>query len=178
MSRDFTEKLILIGKVVRPHGLEGVLRIKSYGQSEESFSNAGSVFLKLTQEDPVEFEILSVKPHKNLFLMKLKGIDSIEQAEQYRNAEVSLKERNLRKKDPDEYFWYELKGLEVFLDTGESVGKITDIIPTGSNDIFVVKSGNGEVLIPALHGVVQSVDPEKGKMTVSAIKGLLDLNEV
>jgi 16S rRNA processing protein RimM len=178
LKKDSAEKLILMGKVIRPHGLEGIFRIKSYARSEESFRHAGSVLLKLDQQKPVEFEVLSIKPHKTLFLLKLSGIDSIEKAVYFQGADIYINKDHLKRKNTDEYFWHELKGINVYLNTGELIGRIYEIIPTGSNDIFVVKSEASEILIPAVREVVESIDLENRKMIISHMEGLLDLNEV
>jgi 16S rRNA processing protein RimM len=84
----------------------------------------------------------------------------------------------LSSKSRDEYFWHELIGLEVYLSRGEYVGKIKNILPTGSNDIYVVQEGNKEVLIPATYDVIQEIDLTEKRMIISDVEGLLDLNEV
>ena len=119
----------------------------------------------------------SVRPHKNILLINLEGLDSIDQAEEFRGAEV-LAEYEAIIREEGEYFWDELIGLKVFSDTGDYLGAISRIIPAGSNEIYVVGSGEKEIFVPATYEVVQEIDLEKGKMTISAMEGLLDLNEV
>jgi 16S rRNA processing protein RimM len=167
-----------VGKVIKPHGLQGLLRIWSYAQSEKSFLQAGSVFLKSRDGEIHEYTVLSVQSHKNIFLMKLKELCSLEQAEYHRGAEIYIKKDNLIEKDEDEYFWYELLALGVYLENGEYLGSIQQIIPTGGNDIYVVKKGENEILIPAIYDVIKEIDIENGKMVISAIEGLIDLNEI
>jgi 16S rRNA processing protein RimM len=174
-----SETLVLIGKVIRPHGLNGLLRILSYAGSEESFLNAGTVFLKSNQPGLSEYQVVSIKAHKNSFLMKLKGISSFEDAERYRGAEILIRKNTLSRETDDEYFWFELIGLEVFLESGRFIGILQKIINTGSNDIYIVKEGNKEFLIPALHGIVLKVDIINKRMVIADnIDGLLDINEV
>jgi 16S rRNA processing protein RimM len=173
------ENYILIGRVIRPHGLNGFLRIHSYAGSEESFLMAGTVLLKLGQMEISEYKVLSIKAHGNAFLIKLNEISSLEAAEKYRGAEILIRKDTLRHKNEDEYFWFELIGLEVFLNSGRFIGILQDIINTGSNDIYVVKEGKKEILIPALHGIVLKVDLDNKKMLIADnIDGLLDINEV
>jgi 16S rRNA processing protein RimM len=170
-------KLLLLGKVVRPHGLEGLLRVRSYAQSEVSFSEAGEVLLKSGSGSIHTCRVLSAKPHKNIVLVKLEGVDSLEEAERLREAEILVKSDLIHRKE-GEYFWHELIGLRVFLDTGEHIGDITQIVPAGGNEIYVVSHGRKEIFIPAAYEVVKEIDLEKGTMTISAMEGLLDLNEV
>lgn len=178
MNKVSTENLLLIGKVIRPHGLKGLLRIVSYAGSEESFLHSGSVLLKPDQMEPSEFKVASIVPHTNAFLLRLDGISSMDEAERYRGAEILIRKDTL-KRENDEYFWFELIGLDVFSKAGRFIGVLKEIINTGSNDIYVVKDGDKEILVPALYGIVLQVDLGEKKMLIADnIDGLLDLNEV
>ncbi|MFO7986057.1 MAG: ribosome maturation factor RimM [Desulfatiglandaceae bacterium] len=168
---------VLLGKVIRPHGLQGLLRIQSYAQSERSFLDAGAIGLKPVSGGFQKHEMLSLRPHKKGYVMKLSGVTSIDQAEALRGAEIWIDPDSLFR-EADEYFWYELLGLEVYLDSGEYVGVISRIIQTGSHDIYEATDDDREVFIPATHEVVQKIDLGNKKMTISPIPGLLELNEV
>jgi 16S rRNA processing protein RimM len=172
------DNLLLVGRVIRPHGLEGLLRIRSYAQSERSFLNAGTIFLKLDSGEIHEFTVLSVRPHKNIFLMKLRSLNSLQEAEKYRGAEILISKDSVLEKEEDEYFWHELIGLRVYLNTGRYIGTISQILQTGSNDIYVVQEGDAEVLIPAIHDIVEEIDLSNRKMIICEMEGLLDLYEV
>lgn len=167
-----------MGKVVRPHGKEGVLRIKSYAQSEASFLDAGKVILRSGSGETRGYTVSSVRPHKNIVLLKLEGLNTLEEAEKYRGAAILIEKDTLLRAGEDEYFWQELMGLQVYLSGGEYVGTIKHILPTGSNDIYVVQEGKREVLIPAIHDVVKEIDLINNRMIISEVEGLLDLNEV
>ena len=171
--------LILLGKVLRPHGLEGSVRIWSHAESENSFLVAETVFLKTVSGDLRQYRVISVMPHKgkNLFLMKLEGLNSREAAEQYRGSEI-LCDREAFQRGEDEYFWHELLGLEVYLETGEHIGNVSEIIPSGQYDIYVVRGGGKEVYLPATYETIQDIDLKNGKMIVTPAEGLLELNEV
>ena len=84
----------------------------------------------------------------------------------------------MSKKNDDEYFWYELIGLRVYLETDKYIGTIRHILPTGCNDIYIVREGKTEIFIPAIHDVVKKIDLPNKKMIISEMEGLLDLNEV
>ena len=170
--------LLLMGKVLRPHGLGGLLRVQSYGEAQASFPRIERLFLRTGPSECHEYTVASVTPHKTVFLLKLEGVDSLDLAEKYRGADVLIRKETLARKDDEEYFWHELLGLEVRLDSGEYLGTLSRIIPTGSNDIYVVKDGKRESLIPATYEVVKEIDLDAGKMTVSPLEGLLELDEV
>ena len=84
----------------------------------------------------------------------------------------------MRRRGDEEYFWYELLGLPVYLDTGERVGLIRNVLAAASHDIFVVQQGEREMLIPAVHDVIKEVDLENKRVVITEMEGLLDLNEV
>ena len=109
--------------------------------------------------------------------MKLDGLETGREAEQFKGAEILIRKDALTR-EKDEFFWYELLGLKAYLDTGGYLGDISQIIPTAGNDIYVLKNGDKELFIPATTEVVKEIDLEKGEMIISDMEGLLDLNEV
>jgi 16S rRNA processing protein RimM len=169
---------VLLGEVLRPHGLEGLLRVRSHASSERSFLDAGDVFLKTAAGEIHECTVASVRPYKGVFLVRLKEITTVGEAEKCRGAGICVRRDALARESDEEYFWYELLNLNVYLDTGKCLGRIAQIIPTGSNDIYVVQDGEKEVLIPATHEVVKEIDLKGGRMIVSPMDGLLDLDEI
>jgi 16S rRNA processing protein RimM len=124
-----------------------------------------------------EYAVTYVRPHKKAFLMKLEGLRSIDEVAEYRGADIFISKEAVARSD-DEYFWYELLGLKVYLDTGNYLGTIVQIIPTKAHDIYVVKEGDKEVCIPAIYEVVKEIDVANKKMVISPLEGLLELNEV
>jgi 16S rRNA processing protein RimM len=178
LKKGSPENLLLAGEVVRPHGLDGRLKIRSYAQSEKSFLQSGTIFLKPRSGGTRAFTVASVRPHKNILLLTLKGLDSLEEAEEYRGAAVFIRRDSLVQEETDEYFWFDLIGLEVYLDTGKYIGTIHHILPTSGNDVYVVREGETEVLVPAIHEVVKEIDLDARKMIITEMEGLLDLNEV
>jgi 16S rRNA processing protein RimM len=177
LSKVFPEALLLIGRVIGPHGVRGLLKIESYARSEDTLLTAGKIYLRQSPEKISEYEVLSAVPHKGVSLIRLEGLDSRDQAEPYRGAEILIRKAAVSR-DKDEYFWHELIGLKVYLETGRYLGVVKDIIPTAANDIYVVREEREEFLIPAVHDVVKGIDLENGKMIISEVEGLLDLNAV
>ena len=177
LSKVSSEKLLLVGKVIKPHGYKGLIRVWSYAGTMESFLHSGTVFFRQDHQEPAEYSVLDVKPHKKIFLLRIEGVNTFEKADGLRGADI-LVHKNRLTRGNDEYFWFELIGLEVYLDTGKYLGIIKEIFPTGSNDVYVVKLNDSEFLIPAIYDVVKKIDLDKGLMIISAMDGLLDLNEV
>lgn len=178
MSDTLFSDLVLLGKVVKPHGLNGTLSIRSYADSEQSFLRAGLVVLKTKGNQRREYHVAAARPHKRGVLLELKELDSIDEAEGLRDAEIFIRRDTLKRDHEDEYFWVELIGLEVYLKCGRHVGTLTRVLPTGAGDVYVVRSGDRETLIPATREVVEDIDPARNRMTILNMEGLLDLNEV
>jgi len=170
-----SEGLLLIGKVVRPHGLKGLVRIVSYADSAETFLRAQEVVLESASGRAVKHGIVSITPSKRFFLLHLEGLDSLEKAEAYREGNIYIEKKGLHRED-DEYFWHEILDLPVFLETGEPIGFIRQILPGSGHDIYVVQEGDKEILIPAVHEVIREVDLENKKVVVAEMEGLFDLN--
>ncbi|MCP4665966.1 MAG: 16S rRNA processing protein RimM [Deltaproteobacteria bacterium] len=177
MSQVSDRSLLLVGKVIRPHGWGGLLRVWSYAGPQGSLLDQGIVFLKSISGRLEEHTVLSSKPHKKVFLIQLKGLRGRNDAEAYRGAEIFIKKEALSR-EQDEYFFHELEGLSVYLDTGEYVGRISQIISAKSNDTYVVSDGDKEMLVPAIYEVVKEIDLDHGKMIIAPMDGLLDLHEV
>ncbi len=177
MNSGSSDNLLVLGKVIKPHGLEGLLRVWSYSGSEASFIDAEEIYLRHVSGKLSRYHVLSVNPHNNILLMNLEGLNSIGQAEEFRGAEILVRYEAITREE-GEYLWHELIGLKVFLDTGDYLGAISGIIPAGSNEIYVVGNGEKAIFLPATYEVIKEIDLKKGKMTVSAMEGLLDLNEV
>jgi 16S rRNA processing protein RimM len=135
------------------------------------------VLVRTRAGDLSERAVCSVQPHKGAFLMKLAGIDTVEEAETYRGAAVLVRKDAFAHEREDEYFWHEIIGLGVYLNTGAYVGEVSHILPTGGNDLYVVRRGRSEVLIPAVHEVVHEIDLRNRRIIVSDAEGLLELNE-
>jgi 16S rRNA processing protein RimM len=175
LSKISVRDLILVAHVIRPHGLTGLLRIVSYAQSRETFLEAGSVFLNKEPNEFFESKVISITPHGSFYLLRLSGLNSIDQANTFKGAGILIRKDSLIKKYEDEFFWYELLGLDVYLTTGQYLGVLKEIFPTGSNDVYVVDNQGKEFLIPAIHQVVKEINIPKKRMVISPIKGLLDL---
>lgn len=178
MDEAHAPELLLLGRVVKPHGLDGTLSIRSYAESKDSFVEAGRVVLLLPGGEQRGVSVVSARPHKKGMLLNLEGIDSLEAAEGFRDAEIFIRADALESDREDEYYWFELIGLEVYGHTGRYVGTLEQILPTGGSDVYVVRSKQGEVLIPASREVIEEIDLDNRSMTVFEMEGLLDLNEV
>ncbi len=115
------------------------------------------------------------RPHKKFILALLEGVRTRAEAEQLRGKMVLVDPADLPPLDADEYYWQDILGMRVVTEDGGNVGTITEIFPTGSNDVYVVREGEREVLIPAIKEVVVSIDTKARQMV---IRPLLDEDDL
>ncbi|MBU4185468.1 MAG: ribosome maturation factor RimM [Proteobacteria bacterium] len=163
---------LLIAKIVGTHGIEGTFRVYSYAESLSVFKPDSSILIRDTRGYEEIHVVNWAKPHKQIILLSLKGITNISQAEPLIGSELFISESDLPKLEDETYYWFNIIGLSVFTIDDKYIGRIESIIPTGSNDVFVVKDGDKEILIPGLESVVLSIDLNKKIMRVDLPDGL------
>lgn len=164
---------IEIGQIVNTNGLKGVVKVNPFTDDISKFEDLKYVYIQLKNELK-KVKIEQVRYNKNQVLLKLEGIDSIEEAEKYRNFYLKTEKESQEDLGEDTYYIVDLIGLDVYSDKNEYLGKIEDVFPTGSNDVYVVKDNLGkQILIPAIADVVKKVDLKNKKMIINLIPGLI-----
>jgi len=161
-------QFIAVGQVVAPWGARGEIKVEVLTDFPERFAPEQEIFVN--QE---KLTIENCRWHRGRVILKLSGIGSIEDAERLRGLFLEIPQSQLHPLPDNECYQFQLLGLEVWTVDGEFLGQISRILPTGSNDVYVVPSERGEVLIPATEDVVKSVDLEAGRVTIEIIEGLL-----
>lgn len=164
---------IEIGQIVNTNGLKGVVKVNPFTDDISKFEELKYVYIQLKSELK-KVKIEQVRYNKNQVLLKLEGIDSIEEAEKYRNFYLKTEKESQEDLGEDTYYIVDLIGIDVYSDKNEYLGKIEDVFPTGSNDVYVVKDNLGkQILIPAIADVVKEVDLKNKKMIINLIPGLV-----
>ena len=167
------EQLMEIGQIVNTYGIKGFVKVMPFTDNINRFEDLKSVYLQ-TKKGLETFEIEDVKYSKSMVLLKLKGIDDINIAETYRNCYLKIDRKDAVELPEDTYFIVDLLDMEVETEEGQILGKIIDVYPTGSNDIYVVKNEEGkQILLPAISQVVKTVDIQNKKMIVHLLNGLI-----
>ena len=160
-----------IGKVTGVHGLNGNLKVWSFAQSIDTFSPGRSVLLKSEEDLGKLYTILAAQAHKKGVLLSLAGVDSRNLAEDLVGKKILIDRDQLPEAEKDTWYWQDLLGLDVFDRQKGFIGKITDIFPTGANDMLVVtdktNDKSGETLVPMHKHFVESVDIEKNRITTT-----------
>lgn len=162
-----------IGIVVALFGVRGELKVRLLTDIPDRFNQLDAIYLGPSH---TQQRIQSVRPYKGeMVVLKLQGIDDANTAETLRNFAITIPESQLAKLPPDSYYQHDILGLQVLTLKGRALGEIVDIIETGSNDVYVIKSPTGnQNLIPAIKDVVKQVDLRRHVMYIEPVAGLLD----
>ncbi|MCQ6557943.1 ribosome maturation factor RimM [Paenibacillus mendelii] len=165
-----------VGKVVNTHGIRGELKVVSQTDFPEERFVAGNTLLMENEElkQQLEVEVQSAREHKNMYILKLKGFDNINDVEKYKGWMLKVSKDNRVELDEGEYYYFEIIGCRVVTDEGAELGTITEILSPGANDVWVVEAKKGkQVLIPVIDEVVLHVDVEEKMVTVRLMEGLI-----
>ena len=162
------------GQIVNTFGIKGMVKVKPFTENtKKRFDNLKKVYIK-NKNEKKEYEIEEVKYHKEMVLIKFKGIDKVEQAEMLRNSYLTVSRDSVEKLEEGRYYIVDLLGLEVYTDEQILLGTLEDIFNTGSNDIYVVKDKQGkQILLPSIQDVVKKIDIENKKIIVHLLPGLI-----
>jgi 16S rRNA processing protein RimM len=159
---------LIVGRVLAPRGNRGEVKVEVLTDFPDRFEPGNLVYL-----DTRPLHIESSRPHKRHLLVKLSTVDSIDDAEKLRGRYLTVGSSELRELPEDEYYAFQIIGLRVKTGDGVLVGRVADLMRGAGNDIYVVESDRGEILIPAVDDFVKSVDLEAGEIVVEPIEGLL-----
>jgi 16S rRNA processing protein RimM len=192
---------LIVGQVVAPFGIKGELKVNILTEFPDRFRKLPEVILApfasiepglaptaaldpstlrsaavtpglRPPSSPTPFAIQSTHIHKGQLLLKLEGIDSVNDAEALRGCWVLVPREHAHKLPRGAYYIYQIVGLEVYNDAGDLLGKVADVLTTSANDVYVVKGQgvqdpSGELLVPAVKQVVKRMDPDHGRIVIA-----------
>ena len=170
------EELVRVGRIGRPHGLNGRLRVQVYSD-EGDLTPGASIYLSYGDDAPAgpPRHVSSVAQAKRGFvLLGLEGIVTPEAAAELRDATVWMARADLRPLETGEYYVADLIGLRVQTVAGDVLGDLTDVMETGAADVYVIHGPRGEVLLPATREVVCEVDLAQRRMVVAPLPGMVE----
>ncbi|HLI50442.1 MAG TPA: ribosome maturation factor RimM [Thermomicrobiaceae bacterium] len=153
-----------IGVVVGSHGVQGGIRMRVWTQFPERIPKLPSIIL---DDEPELRRLLSARLQKGDAILSVEGITTREMADDLRGTVVRIPPELAAPLEEDEFYHYQIIGLEVFDESGERLGEVAEILVTGANDVYVIRGGpEPELLLPALKDVILEIDPEHGRMIV------------
>jgi len=168
-----SDEFITIGKVVSIQGNKGEVNILPLTDSNDRFKNLVTVFLR-NNNSQTTLNIEKIRIKENTVILKLKDIESIEEAKIIVGSFLEVERKNAVKLPKDTYFIFEIIGLEVYTENNIFLGKVENVISTGSNDVYIVKGKDkNELFIPAIREVVKNVNLENKRITINMVDGLI-----
>lgn len=163
------KKFLEGGKIVGTHGVRGEMRVECWCDSPQFLAQFKTLYLNEGQE---KLKVKS-RAHKNMVLMKVPGVDTIEQADLYRGKVIYINRSDI-KLDKGAYFVQDMIGLSVVDSSSDEVyGTVNDVLKTGSNDVYEMKGNDSKMYyIPAIPDIIDKVDVDGGKLYITPMKGL------
>lgn len=166
------ESLLEVGQVVNTYGIKGFVKVVPLVDNNNQFNDFETLYIQ-EKNKICELQIEEVKFSKNLVLLKFKGIETIEQAEELRNFYLQAKRSDI-KLEEGAHFIVDLIGLEVYTEEGKFLGKLKEVLQPGANDVYIVEDeAKKEILLPAIPDVIKKIDIEENKMIIKLLKGLI-----
>ena len=168
-----SDEFITIGKVVSTQSNKGEVNVLPLTDSTDRFKNLDTVFLR-NSNGLTTLNIEKIRIKENTVILKLKDIENIQEAKMIVGSFLEVEREKAVKLPKDAYFVFEIIGLEVYDENNIFLGKVENVISTGSNDVYIVKDKNKkELFIPAIREVVKNINLEKKRITVKMVDGLI-----
>jgi 16S rRNA processing protein RimM len=166
-------RLVPVGQVLHAHGTEGELMVYPYLTELPSYERLGEVVLRAQTGQWVKHRLTQVRVAGERILLRLDGLASREAVRPWVGGEVCVPRDSLPPPRSGEFYWFDLEGLTVLTQDGETLGRVADFFPTGSNEVLVVRDGAREILLPFIKDVILAVDEAQGAIRVRVLPGLL-----
>lgn len=165
-----------VGKIVNTHGIRGEVRVISQTDfPEQRYQKGAKLTLFRNGKAPLDLTVSGHRKHKNFDLLTFEGYPNINDVEPFRDGILKVAEEFLIDLEENEYYYYEIIGLNVIDEQGKTLGKIKEILSPGANDVWVVqRKGQKDALIPYIESVVKDIDLDANEVHVEIPEGLLD----
>lgn len=168
------EQMLRVGVIAATHGVHGEVKVFPTTDSLERFLDLKDVIL-ISRNEQIPLEVTGVKFFKQFAILKFKGYDQINEIEKYKGCDLMVTRENAVPLAENEYYIADLIGMEVFSDEGKRLGILDDVLQTGANDVYVVKTSAGkEILLPVIDECILDVNLQNNRVTAHMMPGLLD----
>ncbi len=162
---------------MRRHGVRGELRLLPHNPDSPLLETVERVAVTGASDEPRWMRIVGRRPHKRFMLLRFENVDTAEAADQIVGRVVAVPRDQLPELEDEEFYHVDLLGCAVATSDGRDLGRVEEILQTGSNDVLVVRHDTAEVLVPWIDEVVREVDRERKRIVIDPIPGLLDTDE-
>jgi 16S rRNA processing protein RimM len=167
-------RYLAVGRVLRPHGIRGELRVEVVTDFPERLDQHAVFYLAPPNapESVQSYPVQGMRWHKGVLLLKLVGCDDRNAADGLRGKLVQIPIEDAVPLEEGEYYHFEMSGVRVETEGGEQLGRVVEVLSTRANDVYVVRGPGGELLLPAVEGVVRELDVEGRRMVVRLLPGM------
>ncbi|NIQ01372.1 MAG: 16S rRNA processing protein RimM [Nitrospinaceae bacterium] len=163
-----------VGEITKTHGLKGEVKLKPVVIDPSLIYGVHKARLVGEGQEPVETDLEKVRGQGGRWIVKFKDCKTIEQARERIGQTLEIFRESFAPLPEGEYYWFQIEGLQVFDESGRPYGTVTEIIHTGSNDVYVVKDGDKELLLPMIDSVVKVIDLKENTLIFHIVEGLLE----
>jgi 16S rRNA processing protein RimM len=164
------ESLIVIGRLVRPQGRKGEILTEPLSDRGDRFTTLKRTYVEEPDGSSRSIAVTSAWPHKGRVVLKLEGVDSIDDAERLRGRRIGLAQEELAPLPAGSFYFHELRGLRVVDARRGEVGVVRDVWETGAAPVLIVDGPAGETLIPFAESFIRSVEPAQGRLLVELLE--------
>lgn len=169
------DERVTIGKILKPRGVHGELKVLSLTDIPGRFESLEAVYAHARGAESLRLEIEHVAYYKGFVYLRFTGYDSIEKAQTVVGSELQVERTESPELPEGQYYHFEIIDAEVYTDDDRYLGKVVDILETGGSDVYIVRDGKQEYLIPSNPEVVTDIDRERKTIRVHPLEGLLEL---
>lgn len=161
---------LVVGRVARPHGVRGALLVEPFSEVITSLEPGSRIYIG---DEEFEHRLKEIRPHQKRYLAFLEGCEDRTEAEKYRDREIKVSLDMVTALPEHTYYRWQILDLRVETVEGKPLGTVVHILETGANDVYVVEDEGGEeLLIPAIHSVIRTIDLDRGKIIVQLLEGM------
>lgn len=167
------DDLLQVGIITGTHGLKGEVKVFPTTDDKNRFKDLEEVLLN-TGKKMIPMKVEYCKFFKQFVFLKFEGYNDINDVEQFKRCPLLVTRENAVPLEEDEYYVADLIGLTIVDDSGVTLGELKDVIETGANDVYEIKTPDGRsILLPAIKECILDVDLEEGIILVHLLKGLV-----
>ena len=165
------ETVFRVGVISATHGLRGEVKVFPTTEDPDRFYDLEDVLIR-KEDRELPAKIRSVRFFKQMAIVSFEGMERIEDVQPLVKGEIYVTRENAIPLEEGEFYIADLYGLRVIEESGEELGILDDVMETGANDVYIIKNGQEELLLPAIPDCIRQIDLENGIMRVHLLKGL------
>jgi 16S rRNA processing protein RimM len=175
VKSDESQERIRIGKIVRPRGIRGEVKVLPLTDIPGRFEQLDEVYVEMAVDDVQTLVIEEVRSYKGCVYLRFQGLDSIEAVEVFRGKYLQVTRMQTPELPEDEFYHFEIIGAAVYTEDNRYLGTVSDILETSAHDVFIVQGADREYLIPSHPDLVTHIDRKAARITVHPLEGLLEI---